>query len=402
MTGDAQRERYEAQLFRRVHNPSLLAMPLVGALGAIAFGLLNPHFAALAAMLVVLSVTTTVRLARTNPNPRLEREEVTADAEGIRVGDLRIARAEVQQALLVPQRAAPPVVRLTRRRRLPVELVVPNAEEGRRLLRALGFDASQVTARFRTGSQLLAMPRSWRLGASWAIGLILILGTRLIPPSMIYLLPMLAVALVMAMAMPSAVEVGADGVMIRAPWGRRFVPMGSVSRVEAYDESYRNRSLHGVLLKLHDGGEVKIPVGARRGDETSAAALLERVREAVDTYRRGDVEGASALLDRGDRSVGDWITYLRSVGVGANVTLRSAPLLPERLWRIVESASAKPADRAAAAVALAATGEDRTRLRVAADAVVEPKLRVALATAANTDVDDEALGEALEELRAAH
>ena len=395
---DARFERYEARLSRRTPNVAMLAMPLLGAVAAILFGLLNPHLIGLGVAFAVLGVVTSVRAARTNPRPQLEPADVTADAGGIRIGEEHLARSDVRQALIVPQPFGPPVVRLDRRRRLPVELVVPNAEEGRRLLRALGFDASQVTARFRTASQLLGLPKSTRIGAAWVIAALFVLGGRVIPPSMFYIVPVLGVALAALMSLPTTVEVGADGLMIRGPWGRRFVPMGSVARVEPYDESDRRRALHGVLLRLRDGSEIKIPVGTRNHDDGRVAALIERIREAVDSYRRGDVEGASALLGRGARSVGDWITYLRSVGVGANVTLRSAPLVPERLWRIVESANAKPVDRAAAAVALAAGGEDRTRLRIAADATVEPRLRVALTTVAEGDADDVTLTKALEEL----
>ena len=73
-------------------------------------------------------------------------------------------------------------------------------------------------------------------------------------------------------------------------------------------------------------------------------------------------------------------------------------MLPEQLWRIVEDPSQKPELRAGAAVVLGGTlGEEgRARLRVAAGAVAEPGVRIAIEAAGGDD--EEALAQALEEL----
>jgi hypothetical protein len=84
---------------------------------------------------------------------------------------------------------------------------------------------------------------------------------------------------------------------------------------------------------------------------------------------------------------------------------RHAAMPPERLWRVVEDPSADGTVRTGAALALAPSLDDagRERLRAAADASVEPRVRVALATAATSagaSVPDEDLAAALDAIDA--
>jgi hypothetical protein len=63
-----------------------------------------------------------------------------------------------------------------------------------------------------------------------------------------------------------------------------------------------------------------------------------------------------------------------------------APVDEAELWAVLDSPSARPADRAAAAVALAITGDDaKKRVRVAAESVVDESLRTALEAASGED-----------------
>ena len=72
-----------------------------------------------------------------------------------------------------------------------------------------------------------------------------------------------------------------------------------------------------------------------------------------------------------------------------------------RLWRVLDTPAASDADRAAAAVALAAAGSepDRQRLRIAAESTANPALRILLRQAAEEgDADDQGVAETLAEL----
>lgn len=194
------------------------------------------------------------------------------------------------------------------------------------------------------------------------------------------------------------VDVGADGVLLRWLRGRRFIPIAQIESAEMHVEPARGGEMYWVRLRVHGEDPCEIGVGSDDEDKARADALAERVRKAVATNRTANAEGTTALLDRRARTVTQWIDDLRAVGRGTAVTLRTEAITSERLWRIVQSAAARPVDRAAAAIALsAATKQDRARIRVAADAVVEPKLRVVLERAASQE-DSAALEQALAEL----
>jgi hypothetical protein len=80
---------------------------------------------------------------------------------------------------------------------------------------------------------------------------------------------------------------------------------------------------------------------------------------------------------------------------------RTASVPVERLWQVVLDPRADREARTGAALALAPTlpDEDRARLRAVADGCAEPRLRIALVTAAiEARAPDETLAEALDAL----
>jgi hypothetical protein len=139
-------------------------------------------------------------------------------------------------------------------------------------------------------------------------------------------------------------------------------------------------------------------MGSLQWNDDRNSALMERIVEAMEIHARGNVDAAAAVLGRRARDVHAWIQELRAIGVGANADLRTAPVNPEHLWRIVESHGAEPEDRAAAAVALGGQLDEsgKQRLRVAVDAVADERLRIAVDAALRED--DAALEIALGEV----
>jgi len=128
-------------------------------------------------------------------------------------------------------------------------------------------------------------------------------------------------------------------------------------------------------------------------------SLIERIKEAVNTCQgRGADTDAAAVLARHDLPIGEWRRALRAIGAGATATWRTAAVDADRLWNVLVNPLAEPRDRAAAAIALSASEEQgsRERVRVAARAIVQPKLRVAVLAASNDD--ETALDEALASL----
>jgi hypothetical protein len=100
------------------------------------------------------------------------------------------------------------------------------------------------------------------------------------------------------------------------------------------------------------------------------------------------VEGAAALVAPGGRTVGQWLHEVRELVQPRSY--RESLLDADRLWRVVDDPSMVPATRAGAAMALAALDDEaRARLRVAADACADPKLRVALSHVADGGKEEE-------------
>ncbi len=350
---------------------------------------------------VIFSFVAALIAWRKNPWPRRDVVEVAADPVALRVADDETPREQLADGFVVPTSGETKIVLHRRGVGSPIELVAEGVTEARRVLLALGFDASQTVARFRTLSRLFADLRLTFLPVAIVPFLLLLFGAgrhRMLGPwpLLVCLLPILIFAVLSLL--PSRVTVGADGVEIRWFGWRRFVRHRDIVNAAQYVTGLGNSRYTGVSLTLESGEEVRIPIGQARSVDDRTRIVLERSQEAA---AEGNVEHAEldpAILARGDRDVGDWMRALRSLGAGANATMRTAPIEAERLWRIVEDPAGPPLARAAAAVALTAdpAADSRRRLRAAAEATAAPRLRVAIDAAASHD--EQALKEALAEL----
>lgn len=334
---------------------------------------------------------------------RLTRGRVTADARGLFVDDAPIvARAALRHAYILVD-GDRTYLRLVRQTMIvrPIDVEVADEAEAQRLLTALRFDAQRSVAEFiaidgttkshRRRSALVQLQSCVLFGGSLLLLLMRDELGRAFPlwPAML-LLYLLGTGRIVfaARAQQARVLVGADGVylrrLLRAP---RFISFRDLDDVtlEASD----------ITLRLVDGSSLSVHYpGDDRGGEP--AALVARIREAHAAYRAAPPSSAHRL-GRGGRSTSAWIEHARSLREDST-TYRAAAVPDEQLWRIVEDAAASPAERAGAALALRRDLDDagRARLRLAAEACAEDRLRVALETA--TSEDDAALALALEPL----
>ena len=371
------------------------------ALTAIAFstGILN--LLPFAAYLSVIGALTTLYAWQRNPEAREIEGPVRADAGGVSfAGAPLLDRHAIRDGFVLPREGRLPLVRLTRRApHSPLDLRVRDEEEGRRLLRALGLDASQTVASFQLPSRAL-MSRRWRGGLFGGAGLfaaIVPLFGRLFAPEtpevwlILMMLPLTA-ALMFSVFSKTRLQVGADGLLVTWLGARRFISYGEVRGVTRWEDPGRGKNRWtGVHVWLGSGERVRITIAAKQAFSGPTVEIVEeRIREAMDTHRRGDAAGDAALLRRRGLEVSDWIRALRHLGTGASAAHRTAPVLPERLWRVVEDPSAEPSARAGAAVAVAIEADDegRARLRAAARATAAPRLRVAIEAAAGGREDE--------------
>jgi hypothetical protein len=184
--------------------------------------------------------------------------------------------------------------------------------------------------------------------------------------------------------------IGADGVLVSFLWERRFYPYSEIARVTPTYLGYKT-----VALVMKSGRSVHLPIPrywSHAQELSDAQRLAARIQTAMTEHRAAPGEADLQALARRDRSVRAWVVHLLGVGSGANADHRRAPVPLDRLWRIVESPTESAEARAAAAVALSSTKDERTRgrLRAVASNIAAPKLRIALEAAVKVSEDEAA------------
>ena len=130
--------------------------------------------------------------------------------------------------------------------------------------------------------------------------------------------------------------------------------------------------------------------------EDQAASLVARIRERIGAHHRAETSEVVGALARGGRSTADWVAQLSRATDGA-ASFRVPAVPADVLLAVACDETAPAAARVGAAIALRRASQDhaiRDRVRVAAEACAEPKLRVALEKAATAD--DDALFDALD------
>ncbi len=209
---------------------------------------------------------------------------------------------------------------------------------------------------------------------------------------------------------PATVSVGADGVLV----GKRFVPYSKITTVDhalrpktisrpVYGDTYEDETWYEWTLSLWtDDGEIKLmhrlyPTEEVEPQGGELAYSLDMGLEAWQSNQRG--EPPELEVARGSRTGSQWFEALRGIGAGGNAAYRSATVRPTRLTQLLDDPWGKPSIRAAAAVALAASGDTEAadKLRIAAELMANPRLRVALESIAE-GMADGAIAEVLAEL----
>jgi hypothetical protein len=362
---------------------------LVPVIASVVFGRVGamtiPHALCLTVALLLL-------VARRNPWPSLTKERVLANQTTLRVGARTVPRVALRDGFLVPRPGRPPMVRFRRRwPRRPIELQVEHDEEGRRVLRSLRLDASQTVARLKLPSRA----NERRSVAVAGVGLTFVVAVLLVTivgnPWPLVGLPAAIVAMNVLWLLPTRLEIGKDGLLVRWAWTQRFVPIGRIRRVaEVTADGFK-----WVEVVLDDSQglraeKLRLNVGQQAWERGEATMIVERIRELLAAPERGRIDVAAAQLRRQGRDVKEWIAALRSIGAGAS-SFRTAPLAAEQLLRVVEDAGAAPQARAAAAVAVGGELDDegRSRLEAAVRGVAAPKLRVALESVVARRCDEE-------------
>lgn len=294
------------------------------------------------------------------------------------------------------------VVELETRHGNVLQLTMRSETEARELLAGAGLDARRRTMQMRLGPSdflttmlYLVGPMVAWWGAMAAGGAL----NRLVGPvpgelrlmAMSFLFVLFFVLLrgaVNTFLAPAGLTIGADGVKIEQNLSTTFLPFSSIVTWDIDED--------GVSFATRDGRTVRARARHLRLDG-KASAVYTRLQEARKVHLEGWApEEARALLRRGGRPLADWRASLR--GLLRPGDYRGAPLSEDDLVRVLESPDEPAEARVGAALALReqARGETQARLRVAAGACANPRLRVAFERIADEKEDDEVLAAALE------
>lgn len=187
---------------------------------------------------------------------------------------------------------------------------------------------------------------------------------------------------------PTWIHIGADGVVLRGAFRKRFFPHGAIVRAAPTKGGIAD-AYHFVKIDLTDGRSFTVP--AASADES--LAMIDRIQAASKGTAAQDRARLLEIISRNGRPVPEWKKALETLV--AKTGYRTAGHDVEEVMRIVEDAAAPLEQRVAAALAARPHGGEavQKRIRVAAEACVEPRLRVALERAATGEIEDEVLEE---------
>jgi hypothetical protein len=275
---------------------------------------------------------------------------------------------------------------------------VPALDDARRLARATGLDASRSALRVPLGaSAFLDRPFSshiFRLAFLVTFILARAAPTRL-SAAVVALSVFVTMLLALGRALLSATElvIGADGVTVRGFLRERFIAYDRLLGLDA--PAPRVPGVGVIALRLVDGTAVALTTRDLSAD--ARVELLARFEEASRAWRPGGVDTVvENRLARRGRPVEQWRASLRQALESAE-GYREEPLTREALLRVLASPAAAAERRIGAALALTPERHAGAQESVlaAALACANPRLRIALEQAAEGDLDEAALDEAI-------
>jgi hypothetical protein len=203
-------------------------------------------------------------------------------------------------------------------------------------------------------------------------------------------------AKVLSMLLPE-ITIGPDGIASKGHLSSAtvFTPFERLASVKLTMRDLRNMpGGWAIELEVREGTTRELATFANdRGAE--ARAVVDRIQEAFAAWSATTASTAGiAQLESAGAPVREWLTSLRKVAT-EEADYRHSPLTHEELLDLIENPTASAEHRVGAAVVLATKGDDhaRDRIRIAAEATANPRLRVALTSVAQQDLEEEAIEE---------
>ena len=181
---------------------------------------------------------------------------------------------------------------------------------------------------------------------------------------------------------PTWIQIGTDGVVFPGFFRRQFVPHGAIVRATCETDGVLNVYKH-IRIELRDGTTRKIPAASHE----EALAMIDRIQAAQRVASGQERARLLESISRNGRTLSEWRSALGSLLARAGYRTAAHDL--EEVLRIVEDPVAPREQRVGAALAARSHGgEAQGRIRIAAEACADPRLRVALEGAATGEIGD--------------
>jgi hypothetical protein len=281
---------------------------------------------------------------------------------------------------------------------------VGSAEQAAQVLRAAGVSADQRAVELRLGVPLspgrralhvfLAITTMLLFAVFACVGLALLVIGQAAPAVAVFgalmVVTLAALAIVVRPLLTTTLRIGTDGVAVKRLWGNEFIARAELGVAETYADH--------LVLNRRGRASLRIPTSS----VTEAAAVAARIREAMADRGSGAAAALLSRLDRQGRPIGAWLADVRAAAREEG-GYRAAAIDGPALLDVVEDAGAPIERRIAAATAIggARDGDARARVRIAAAACADDRLRIALHNAAEGSVEEEQVEEAIRAEQAA-
>lgn len=327
--------------------------------------------------------------------------QVSAGRHRLYVGGREVIQRRDVSHLYVTRGVHGATVHLLRGAEQPIEVELPTEEQAQRLIDVMDLRELPVS-RFRVDSPASSRLPPW---LAWAFAAIVVVSNaaglqRVISPAEVFALLMAwAGFAVFVGSVGAEVVVGDDAVVFRWFGRETVIPLEEIADAHVVAEGVRLTLKGGDIAEFHvrfappryaEGMDAR---ASRKAWQEAIVARIERARASA-----AERPAEFALPPLADNDVVAWVDALRATLDHRDAHYRERPLTEGQLWDAVENPRADGEQRAAAAIALGpGLDEDgRTRLRIAAEAVATPPVRIAMEAVARGD--EEALLEAVEQV----
>lgn len=315
---------------------------------------------------------------------------VLVDAQGERLEGFEDSDVDAVTSIIDPKKQTIDL-RIDRKAGRALLFEVRGDDDVAAVAKRLGIDAGRARSRYRGAS--LALPR---LALPFCVMTACMLYGWFGSPEhstavwLLFVNRYLFLPTIVLINVPTAIDIGRDGVAWRWLFVRRYVAFKMVLSMEALPANAQGPKIGGMRITQRNGTRSLLPLGKHAAN--AATLLLEGFAESKRPAAPVLVE--DWLTPTKDESAAAWIQRLRAKSA-AGGTYRGTDI--RHLWPLAEDPATAQSMRCGMLLVLATTEEARERVRAVATQVVDPEVRAVLEAIAN-GANDEQIAKPLDQI----